>query len=331
MKTVLVTGGAGYIGSHTCKALAERGWTPVVYDNLSTGHRSFVKWGPFVQGDLHDAERLKDTFRTFRPVAVFHFAASALVTESVRDPLFYYQNNVAATLTLLRIMLQEEVRSLVFSSTCAVYGDPQTPLLVETSPKLPLSPYGRSKWMVEQVLQDAFDAYGLASLSLRYFNAAGADFSGEIGEDHTPETHLIPSILLTALGLRPEIVLYGTDFPTPDGSAVRDYVHVTDLAQGHVDALEWTLKNKKCEAINLGSGQGFSTLQILEAARQITEEKIPMRLAEKRKGEPAFLLAEVEKARSLIGWNPKSSNPTSIISSAWNWHKKSLALQEIGR
>ncbi|HEY4254843.1 MAG TPA: UDP-glucose 4-epimerase GalE, partial [Chlamydiales bacterium] len=242
---VLVTGGAGYIGSHTCKALAAAGFLPIAYDNLSTGHAYAVKWGPFVQGDLFDQAKLLETFEAFQPQAVLHFAASALVIESMHHPELYYRNNVAGTLSLLEAMRKKGLSKLVFSSTCATYGNPVELPLTEEHPQAPINPYGRSKLMIEQMLSDFSKAYGLKTAILRYFNAAGADAETEIGENHTPETHLIPSIIQAALGQKKEVVVYGTQFPTRDGSAIRDYIHVTDLADAHVLALKALLGNQE--------------------------------------------------------------------------------------
>ncbi len=314
---ILVTGGAGYIGSHTCKALSQAGYLPVVYDNLSTGHAYAVKWGPFVEGDLSDKAKLKETFETFKPKAVIHFAANAIVIESMNDPGKYYRNNVANTLSLLEVMRECGVMHLVFSSSCATYGHPQFTPITEAHPQLPINPYGRSKLMVEQIISDFEAAYGLNAVILRYFNAAGADLETQIGENHTPETHLIPIAIQAALNIRNEIVVYGTDFDSRDGSAVRDYIHVQDLADAHVAALKYA----KSAAINLGTGTGYSVLEIIDALQQFCGKTIPVRLESRRLGEPGILTADNTKAKELLGWSPKVSQLPQLIESAWKWHQ----------
>lgn len=320
-ETVLVTGGAGYIGSHTCKTLAKGGFLPVVYDSFTTGHRYAVKWGPLVEGDLRDTKKVIETLTTYRPKAVLHFAADALVAESVKDPAKYYQNNIGSTLSLLEGMREVGIPFLVFSSTCATYGNPQFLPITEEHPQLPINPYGRSKWMVEQILNDYAKAYGIQSIQLRYFNAAGADFETMIGENHTPETHLIPSVLLTALGVQEEVVVYGTDFPTKDGSAVRDYIHVQDLAEAHTLALKRLLSEKRGEAINLGTGKGYSVFEIIDAVEKFCDKKVRVRLEERRAGDPSILTCNATKAHDLLGWTPQWSELPLIIESAWKWHQ----------
>ncbi len=320
-ESILVTGGAGYIGSHTCKALAKAGYTPVVYDNLSTGHAYSIKWGPFVQGDISDHARLAETIASFKPKAVIHFAANALVIESVQNPAKYYRNNLAGTLTLLETMQEHNVKNLLFSSTCATYGHPQFTPITEDHPQAPVSPYGRTKWMAEQMMNDFSTAYGLKTIFLRYFNAAGADLETQIGENHTPETHLIPSIIQAALGLKEEIVVYGTDFPTRDGSAIRDYIHVQDLADAHVRALQYLLEKETSAAINLGTGKGTSVLEIIDAVQKFCGKKIPVRLESRRPGEPSTLTANSHKAEELLGWHPTFSELPILIESAWKWHQ----------
>ncbi len=321
-KTVLVTGGAGYIGSHTCKELAKAGFTPITYDNLSTGHRYAIKWGPFVEGDLRDQALLRATLREYRPLGVLHFAADALVIESMRNPAKYYSNNVAGSLSLLEAMRVEGVQKLIFSSTCATYGHPQFSPLTEEHPQLPSNPYGRTKWMVEQIIQDFGAAYGLDCVALRYFNAAGADLDGEIGENHTPETHLIPSLLLTALGKRSEFVMYGTDFPSRDGSAIRDYVHVADLARAHLLALNWIGAHRGFTAINLGTGRGISVLELLTQIQKTCNRQFAVKKEPRREGEPGVLTADNSKALKVLGWEPLCSDVPTLIHSAWEWHKK---------
>jgi len=318
---ILVTGGAGYVGSHACKALAKAGFTPVTYDNLSTGHAYAVKWGPFVQGDLTDQALLKETLRKYQPRAVLHFAASALVIESIEHPAHYYTNNVAATLSLLNAMKECGLSTLIFSSSCATYGTAQFTPITEDHPQLPINPYGRTKWIAEQMMADFDAAYGLKTISLRYFNAAGADLDTQIGENHHPETHLIPSVIHAALGLKPQITVYGTDFPTRDGSAIRDYIHVQDLADAHVRALQYLLETKKSNAINLGTGFGASVLDIVNAVGEFCGKSIPVHLESRRAGEPSHLTADFKKARELLGWVPQYSGLPTIIESAWKWHQ----------
>jgi UDP-arabinose 4-epimerase len=322
MKTVLVTGGAGYIGSHTCKALAKIGILPVAYDNLSTGHRDAVKWGPLVVGDLQDKKQLDLAFKQYRPEGVLHFAASALVIESMLDPGKYYDNNVGGSVSLLQTMHAHQVPYLVFSSTCATYGHPKFSPITEEHPQNPISPYGRSKLMVEQIISDFETIHGFKCVYLRYFNAAGADRSLEIGENHTPETHLIPSLIEVAQGKRKELVIYGNDFPSIDGSAIRDYIHVEDLARAHVNAIEFLYTHKKSAAINLGTGTGSSILEILKAVQALSKIKIPVRFEKKREGEPSHLIADTTRARQLLNWKAECSSLPQIIETAWNWHHR---------
>lgn len=322
METVLVTGGAGYIGSQTCKELAKAGFLPITYDNLSTGHAYAVKWGPLVQGDLREREELKAAFRKFKPKAVLHFAACAIVSESMANPGKYYQNNLGSSIALLEAMREEKVPYLIFSSSCATYGQAQSTPITEMHPQLPINPYGRSKWMVEQMIDDFGKAHNLVAVSLRYFNAAGADLETEIGEDHDPETHLIPSLIQTALGKRKEIAIYGADFPSADGSAVRDYIHVQDLADAHVRALQWLLESRKSTAVNLGSGKSYSVFEIAEAIQSFSGKKIPLRIEKRREGEAPILTADRKKAQELLGWTPRFSDLSILISSAWKWHQR---------
>lgn len=321
MEPILVTGGAGYIGSQTCKALVKAGFLPVVYDNLSMGHAYAVKWGPFVEGDLNDRTRLEKAFEEFKPKAVLHFAANSILSESVIDPGKYYSNNVGSTVALLEVMKSCQVPFLVFSSTCATYGHPEIVPIGEGHPQIPISPYGKSKWMVEQILSDFEVAHGICSVCLRYFNAAGADLETEIGENHAPETHLIPSAILAALGHKEEVVVYGTDFSTKDGSAIRDYIHVQDLAEAHVLALQWLLAEKKSVAINLGTGTGISVFEVIEAVQKFCGKTVPVRLEKKRRGEPGILTAENKKAKEVLGWMPRVSDLGTMIESAWKWHQ----------
>jgi UDP-glucose-4-epimerase GalE len=319
-KTILVTGGAGYIGSHACKALARAGFRPVAYDSLVNGHREAVRWGPLVEADLADADRLRDTFSRFDIAAVMHFAAFAYVGESVSRPELYFRNNVANSLSLLECMRTEGVRHIVFSSTCATYGVPEQVPISESAPQRPVNPYGESKLMVERMLHWFGSAHGFTHAALRYFNAAGADPEGEIGEDHRPETHLIPLVLEAALGLRPQIDIFGTDYPTPDGTAVRDFIHVQDLAEAHVQALELLLKGGLSITVNLGTGTGHSVREVIAAVERITGHRIPRRESSRRAGDPPVLVADASRARELLGWQPRLSDLDTIVKTAWAWH-----------
>jgi UDP-glucose-4-epimerase GalE len=321
MTPILVTGGAGYIGAHVCKELAKNGFLPITYDNLSTGHAYAVKWGPFVEGDLNDREALSRAIGIYQPKAVLHFAASALVVESLVNPAKYYQNNFVSTLRLLEAMVQADIRLIVFSSTCATYGNPQFLPITEDHPQAPISPYGRTKWMIEQMLNDFEQAHQIHSVKLRYFNAAGADPDIEIGEHHDPETHLIPSCIQAALNVRDEVVVYGTDFLTTDGSAVRDYIHVQDLAAAHVRALQYLLQTPRSVAINLGTGRGYSALEIINAIQKHCGKSLTVRLEQRRPGEPASLVASAEMAKKILNWSPQISDLTTLIDSAWRWHQ----------
>ncbi len=318
-RTVLVTGGAGYVGSHACKALARAGYLPVVYDNLSRGHARAVRWGPLERGDLMSVSRLEAVFRKHRPFAVLHFAALAYVGESVEEPLRYYRNNAGGTVNLLQAMRDAGVNRIVFSSTCAVYGVPKKVPIPENHSQAPLNPYGHSKRMVEQMLADSAAAHGLRSVSLRYFNAAGADPEGEIGEAHDPETHLIPLALETAAGLRPRLVIHGADYPTRDGTCIRDYVHVADLAQAHVLALGYLARHAGASAFNLGNGGGFTVREVIAAAERVTGRKIPLREGPRRPGDPPALVANAGAARRKLGWKPRYRDLAAMIDSAWRW------------
>lgn len=320
MKNILVVGGAGYIGSHTCLKLFERGYRPVVFDNLSNGHEEFVKWGPFEQGDIRDRARLDEVFRKYRPEAVLHFAAFIEVGESVRQPVAFYENNVSGTLNLLAATLDAGVRAFVFSSTCATYGLPVHVPMNEAHPQNPINPYGRTKWIVEQALKD-LDAYaGLKSVILRYFNAAGADPEGRIGEWHEPETHVIPLAIDAALGRRAGFKIFGTDYDTRDGTCVRDYIHVLDLADAHVSALDHLLSGGNTEEINLGTGTGTTVRELLNAVFQITGRSFAIEEAERRDGDSTSLVADNAKARDILGWVP-TYGISEIVSSAWDWHR----------
>ncbi len=321
-QSILVTGGAGYIGSHACKALAAAGFTPVAYDNLVYGHRWAVRWGPFVEADLADAARLAETLKQYEIAAVMHFAAFAYVGESMTKPQLYFRNNVVNTLSLLDAMLAAGVKHIVFSSTCATYGTPERTPITEETPQRPVNPYGESKLMIERALHWYGAAYGLSYAALRYFNAAGADPAGEIGEDHDPETHLIPLILDAALGKRPQIDIFGTDYPTPDGSAVRDYIHVQDLAEAHVAAIRHLMAGGASLQLNLGTGTGHSVREVIAAAERITGRKVPRREAPRRAGDPAALVADPGKAKALLGWQARMSDLDSILGTAWAWHNR---------
>ena len=322
MDTILVTGGAGYIGSHTCKTLANSGFLPVTYDNLSTGHRSAVKWGPLIVGDIRDPKQLDIAFKQYKPKGVLHFAANALVIESMTNPGKYYDNNVGGSISLLETMVANKVPYLVFSSTCATYGHPQFSPITEEHPQYPISPYGRSKLMVEQIIADFGKAHGVCSLCLRYFNAAGADHALEIGENHTPETHLIPSIIEVAMGKRKELVVYGNDFSSIDGSAIRDYIHVEDLAKAHVSAIEWLFANNQSAIVNLGTGTGYSVLEIVQAVKTLSKKTVEVRFEKRREGEPSHLVASYKKAKQLLNWEAKKSSLPQMIETAWKWHNR---------
>lgn len=321
MGQILVTGGAGYIGAHTVKRLAQAGYETVVLDNLSTGHRDFARWGNFIQGDVCDAAVLDLLFGSRKIDAVVHFAAASQVGQSVLTPLFYYQNNVQGAVTLLAAMRRHKVDTLVFSSTCAVYGPPFDGLLTEDHGIRPLSPYAHTKRMIEQILEDCSRADGLRALCLRYFNAAGADPEGEVGERHLPETHLIPLVLQTALGQRESIQIFGEDYDTPDGTAIRDYIHVQDLADAHVLALAHLRSGGASGAFNLGNGQGHSVRQVVEAARAVTGLDIPVRLAPRRAGDSPRLVGDATRAREVLGWRPQFADIAGIIRTAWDWHR----------
>ena len=319
-KRILVTGGAGYIGSHACKALALSGYTPITYDNLVYGHPWAVKWGPLEKGDILDRERLDEVINAYRPEAVMHFAAYAYVGESVENPGKYYRNNVAGALTLLEAMRDHQVDKFIFSSTCATYGVPQKIPISENHPQHPINPYGNSKLMVEQILKDFHAAHGIRSISLRYFNAAGADPDGEIGEVHDPETHLIPLILNAAIGKKNHITIFGDDYDTPDGTCIRDYIHVTDIAAAHVLALKkLEIKDTAC-AYNLGNGKGFSVKQVIETTRKVTECSISVQIGQRRAGDSPHLVGDATQIRNELEWKPEFPDLRSIIETVWKWH-----------
>lgn len=317
--SVLVTGGAGYVGSHVCLALAQAGFTPVVYDNLTNGHASFVQWGMLEEGDIRDAARLDEVIARHKPVALLHFAALIEVGESVKAPGRFYENNVAGAITLIEAARRGGIECMVFSSTCATYGDPVRLPMDETHPQAPLNPYGRSKLMVEQALADYSTYVGFRSVCLRYFNAAGADEEGRIGERHEPETHAIPLALQTALGQRSGFKLFGDDYDTRDGTAVRDYIHVMDLADGHVRALKYLLDGGETTVFNLGTGTGTTVKELIEAIRRTTNKPFEVEVVARRPGDAPSLVANNSRAREVLGWRP-TRTLDDIVRSAWRWH-----------
>jgi UDP-arabinose 4-epimerase len=322
MGRILITGGAGYVGSHCAKALAAAKHEGIIFDNFLYGHREFVRWGPLIKGDVRDGAALDAAFSAYRFDAVMHFAALAYVGESVIAPGRYYDVNVHGTRTLLDAMVRAGVSSIVFSSSCAIYGaSDNVPISEYTAPN-PINPYGFSKLVCERMMGDFGRAHGMKSARLRYFNAAGADPAAEIGEDHDPEAHLIPLVLDAASGRRPDVTVFGTDYPTPDGTAVRDYVHVEDLARAHVLALQHLLDNGDTIAVNLGTGRGVSVRQVVDTARRITGRKIVARDASRRPGDPPVLVADPRRASEVLGWTPQYSDLAAIIADAWRWHNK---------
>lgn len=322
---ILVTGGAGYIGSHAVLELQRAGYETMILDNLVYGHQDLVDEvlnTKLIVGDTGDRALLDQLFSTHPIEAVMHFAAYAYVGESVTDPAKYYRNNVFGTLTLLEAMLAANVKKFVFSSTCATYGVPETIPIPETCPQNPINPYGMSKLMVERILADFAAAYDLKFVCFRYFNASGADPQGLLGEDHDPETHLIPLLLQTALGMRESVSIFGTDYPTPDGTCLRDYIHVTDLAIAHILGLEHLLQGGESQVFNLGNGNGFSVREVIESTRKITQKEISVVESDRRPGDPPILVGSSEKARKLLGWSPQYADIDKIVSHAWQWHQK---------
>ncbi|NRP23017.1 UDP-glucose 4-epimerase [Ensifer adhaerens] len=315
-RVVLVTGGAGFIGSHTCKRLAEAGILPVVFDNLSTGHRTNVRWGPLVEGGLEDTGRIVEAIQTFRPECLIHFAASAYVGESVEDPGKYYRNNVAGSVSLLEACRQAGLNRIVFSSTCATYGVPPRLPITEDTVQLPVNPYGRTKLMIELMLGDYARAYGFRSVALRYFNAAGADPDGQLTERHDPETHLIPRALMAAAGRVDRLDVFGDDYATPDGTCIRDYIHVVDLAEAHVAAVDYLRNGGDPLKANLGSGRGTSVRQVIDAIHQVTRRRVPVQLLARRAGDPPVLYADTTWARQTLGFRPQLSDIETIIKTA---------------
>jgi UDP-arabinose 4-epimerase len=317
---VLVTGGAGYIGSHTAKELARSGHEPVVLDDLSAGHRWAVRWGPLAEGDLADQEFVSRALRDFAIEAVIHFAADAKVSESVAEPRKYYWHNVVNSLKLTDAMLDAGIKTIVFSSSAATYGVPTESPIPEDHLKLPVNPYGETKLTTERMFANYAHAYGLRWMALRYFNACGADPEGELGEDHKPESHMIPAAIEAALGQRPYVEIFGTDYPTPDGTAIRDYIHVTDLGRAHVRALEHLAAGGESTAVNLGTGYGNSVREVIAAVGKMCDGRLPVREAPRRAGDPPVLVAKVEKARKLLGWTAEYQAIDSIVETAWKWH-----------
>ncbi len=321
VKSILATGGAGYIGSHTAKLLHQQGYQPVVFDNLRMGHEWAVKWGPFIKGDLYDKECVSKALVDYQIDAVIHFAASAYVGESVENPRKYFRNNVANSMNLLEAMDDAGVRNIVFSSTCALYGNPEKLPLDEKHKKEPINPYGDTKLMVEKMLKWYGEAFGLNWIALRYFNASGADPDNEIGEDHDPETHLIPLIIYAATGKIKQLKVFGTDYNTPDGTAIRDYIHVNDLAQAHLAALKKLGNGMGCKIFNLGTGKGNSVMEVIQSVEKITGLKVPFEAAPRRAGDPPELVADSCLAQRELGWRPNFQELDDIVKSAWDWHQ----------
>jgi UDP-glucose 4-epimerase len=319
--TILVTGGAGYIGSHACKVLAAEGYTPVTYDNISTGWRDAVKFGPLEEGDLLDRARLDAVFAAHRPEAVMHFAALSQVGEAMSDPGRYWRNNVCGSLTLIEAAVAAGCLDFVFSSTCATYGDQDGVVLDESSPQAPLNAYGASKRAIEDVLRDFEAAHGLRSVIFRYFNVAGADPEGEVGEAHDPETHLVPLVLQAVAGLRPALTIHGTDYPTPDGTCIRDYVHVMDLVEAHVLGLRWLRDGRGSRAFNLGTGTGFSVREVVASSAAVTNREVPVTDGPRRAGDAVALVSGSARAGEELGWRAERSTMERMVRDAWRWHQ----------
>jgi len=322
MSVAFVTGGAGYVGSHTCKLLSRSGFEVVVFDNLSRGHRDFVRWGRLIEGDLRDRPLLREALRWSRPDVILHFAAFAYVGESIEHPGRYFDNNVAGTLSLLEAMRESGQDKLIVSSTCATYGQPERMPITEDTPQRPINPYGASKLFMEEMCRAYDAAHGLRTVSLRYFNACGGDPESEIGERHDPEPHLIPRVLMAATGEIPALAVFGADYPTPDGTCIRDYIHVSDLADAHARAARHLLDGGRSDAINLGTGRGASVSEVLAAAVRATNREIPHRFEDRRPGDPAELVADASKASRVLDWRPRISDLDTIMRTAWAWHVK---------
>jgi len=324
---ILVTGGAGYIGAQNLKLLKKNSFSPITFDNLSTGNLSSVKWGDFIKGDLKNLTDIDNALKKYKPKAVMHFAANALVYESTQNPQKYYENNVIGTINLLKAMLENNIKYFIFSSSCATYGHPEFSPITEDHPQIPISPYGKSKYMIEEILKDYSNVYGLRYVTLRYFNAAGADLELEIGENRTEETHLIPLAIDTSLGINPFLNIYGTDYDTLDGTAIRDYIHVEDLASAHLKALNYIFEGKNSIELNLGSEKGFSVLEIVKEIEKLTQKKINLKYVKRRKADPSILFADSSKAKKVLKWYPEVSDIQTIITSALKWHQKKKNLK----
>ncbi|MGE4170332.1 MAG: UDP-glucose 4-epimerase GalE [Candidatus Margulisiibacteriota bacterium] len=324
-KAVLVSGGAGFIGSQVCKALSKRGYTPVVIDSLVSGYESFVQWGPLVRADICNKDAVLETIAQYNPIAALHFAAFINVGESVQNPAKYYANNVGASIAYFQTLVEAGVSKIVFSSTAAVYGEPLTPSIDETHPTNPVNPYGQNKLIIENMLADFATAYGTKHLCFRYFNACGSDPEGQIGESHVPETHLIPLMLDAASGRRPPLTIFGNNYPTPDGTCIRDYVHVVDLAEAHVLGLDYLLSGSESITLNLGNGQGFSVLNVLKAAEKELGQPIPHTFGPRRDGDPAILVANATKAKAILGWTPQFPGLEDMIRHARQWRNSGLS------
>lgn len=322
IKRILVIGGAGYIGANACKVIRQSGREPIVFDNFSSGHRHAVKWGDMIEGDIRNETEIHAALDKVRPDAVMHFAANIEVGEGEKAPGTFYENNVAGTLNTVRSMLALGLQNFIFSSTCAIYGDPEKLPLTEDMPKRPVSVYGRSKLMVETILEDMSRAERLQYAALRYFNAAGADLDGEVGEEHDPETHLIPNALKAAAGIGQGMKLFGDDYPTPDGTCVRDYIHVADLAEAHILAAEHIARTGDSLQLNLGTGNGFTVKQVLEAVERATGKAVPVEIGPRRPGDAIALYADTSKSKQVLGWTPKHSDLDTIVGSAWKFHQK---------
>jgi UDP-arabinose 4-epimerase len=317
---VLVTGGAGYIGSRTCRALKRIGLVPVTYDNLIRGHRDSVRWGPLVEGDILDGARLRETIKAYSPTACIHFAALSYVAESISDPVAYHMNNVAGSIVLFDALIEGDVRKIVFSSSCATYGEVEEQPISESAPQLPVTPYGRTKLMVEQILKDFDATSALRSVSLRYFNACGAHEDGSLGEAHEPETHLIPRAILAAAGRNPVLEITGTDYPTRDGTAVRDFIHITDIAEAHVLALKYLLSGGPTDCFNIGVGRGYTVREVLKSVERVGGVPVPVTLAPRRVGDPPELVADARRAAAILGFAPVYRDLDAMIETAWRWH-----------
>jgi UDP-arabinose 4-epimerase len=329
MKTILVTGGAGFVGSHACKALSGAGYMPVAFDNLEHGHDWAVKWGPLERGDIRDEDALRRVFEARRPWAVMHFAAYAYVGESTAAPAKYYDNNVGGTAKLIKACAAFECKNIVFSSSCATYGVPERLPLKEDHAQQPVNPYGYTKLVAERMLKDAETAHGIKHVALRYFNAAGADPDGELGELHKPETHLIPLVLFAAMGLQPSIKVFGHDYPTSDGTCIRDYVHVSDLADAHVAAINWLAVGNRSDSFNLGNGRGFSVAEVVRAVENVTGLQVQTEMCPRRAGDPPMLVSDSSKARAQLGWAPKFPALDQQILHAWTWYRDQAPKIEI--